>query len=91
MVRLFDEKMCYLNGTLVPAAECADASYKKTIAHSVLDAHNTSGEDGARNAFGAHRLFLRLFFSPRLFRPRALCGSGHAGAREARGTLREGA
>ena len=47
MVRLFDEKMCYLNGTLVPAAECADASYKKTIAHSVLDAHNTSGEDGA--------------------------------------------
>ena len=47
MVKLFDEKMCYSRGTLVPAAECRDASAKRTMAYSVLSSHNTSGDDGA--------------------------------------------
>lgn len=47
MIRLFDEKMCYFNGTLVPAAQCSDASYRRTIAYSVMNAHNTANDDDA--------------------------------------------
>ena len=47
MVKLFDEKMCYSRGTLVSAAGCRDASAKRTMAYSVLSAHNTSGDDAA--------------------------------------------
>ena len=47
MVRIFPEKMCYRGGTLVPAAKCEGASRAKTMAYSVLSAHNVSGDDGA--------------------------------------------
>ena len=47
MVKLFDKKMCYLNGTLVPAEGRGDVSAKRTMAHAILEAHNTSGEEGA--------------------------------------------
>ena len=47
MVKIIDEKMCYSRGTLVSAAGCRDASAKRTMAYSVLSAHNTSGDDAA--------------------------------------------
>jgi len=47
MVKLFDKKMCYLNGTLVPAEGRGDVSAKRTMAHAILEAHNTSVEEGA--------------------------------------------
>ena len=47
MLKIYDQKMCFANGTLVPAAECKDSSAKRTMAYSVLSAHNTSGDDSA--------------------------------------------
>ena len=47
MITLFDKKMCFSHGTLVPASEVKDASFKRTMAYDVLSAHNTSADDGA--------------------------------------------
>lgn len=45
MIKLFNEKMCYAGGTLVPAAAYGGASSAEgTLAYSILQAHNTSGD-----------------------------------------------
>lgn len=45
MIKLFNEKMCYAGGTLVPAAAYGGmVSAEGTLAYSILQAHNTSGD-----------------------------------------------
>ena len=47
MITLFNQKMCFKGGRLVPSDSCANADARGTIAHGILAAHNLSGDMSA--------------------------------------------